>query len=299
MLVEMNNNSNFLSILNPTVGKTLESLAYCVNAIIKYTKGDNRPFVQFNLKDVNGFPVQGYYFDVDRKQTDGFQVKSFNSRPVKITYILGVYDGGGLRLTVENIETYDGPFPIEKFVGSVPDADSALASCNANLAKFLGESYSLPSFFATASYLQVCAGRAGGLSKLSWHSFRILHDFKDIPDVEYSDLLKVFYYTLIFYHEWLETSSKLDVILPSSNLMMINKVVKSVDSPILQNVITESCMSLTGDLKPAHLYAHLVSKTIKSAQRDFDMAYSYASMMPGTTKNVNYGEGDDLLLAKY
>lgn len=287
----------FLDLKNPNFDLSVTSIAYMVSSKQEYTKTEPpRPYVRFNLRDVNGTYIPGWLFDSDRFENLA-EVLAITARsPVEITYKLTNPVNGSIQLYVHNVKRCkEEHFPYDKFLGKVEDCEEMFDICNKWISDKLGEGYRMSATLKLEPFLSICDGRVGGYSHFMFAVLRNMVAFSNGVDVSGESLALVCYKSLELYAEYLRLVDRVQVPLKHMLTNMVSDAVQYGVEEKDKDMVMDALYALVGIGKPGHLYAHLVVNSMNSAKANLDMIYSYPSMVLGSSKKV----GEELWLLKY
>jgi hypothetical protein len=290
--VDGNNGPKYLDSLNLDFRNECQSLAYVLDARIGNSDIVGT-FFRFYLRDVNGFTVTARMFNTSIFDKKGYALSIFKKKPVLVTYTASAY-GGPASLVLSDIQIHEGEFDYGKFLGLVEKSQEYLEHSNNILSSALPSSnYMLPSLWTTESYVDVCNGRSGGMSKLSYMVIKQLFDYFDTPGVEKEKLMVCAYKSLIVFGRYLSIKQVMDV--PMKHQLLEIIYTNSVDLDLtMKNIVADCCAAVIGLGEPQHLYAHIISRTIHTAKDLLNYSFEYPLIEEGSSKRVG-----DKTLSRY
>lgn len=292
-LTKVGNEYGYLDLTKMNFKEESVSIAFMFDIRISATRDVGKPYLSMFIKEVGGNLIRGWMFNKEVFDDMGFTVAMMKRRPVKIWYQAQVRHGS-ISLVVHRVELYNDSFEYEKFLGGIESANDDLKRSNESLKHFgVDPNLVFPSEYATASYVDVCAGRAGGYAKLVWSCIKSLNNYFATPSVDPVQISTIYAKSMNFYAKYLDTLAKSEVVLKHQIMTMVYQAAE-IDDVRLRNIITDVCLSLSGMSEPEHMYSHLIVDTVRKEMSHLDLCFSYALMVEGSTKR----EGEKLI-AKY
>lgn len=296
MIEQLGKDNRFLDIQNPSFKLSVESLAFLADARVRYTKGDLRPYIALSIRDINGHLVSGWMFNVPNLEEQMVSIIDCKKKPVTIYYKVEPREGR-YELKVENVKKYQGAFPFDKFMGSIPHTTQMFDHVQKFLAKNVSADVKMSINLETESFLEICAGRHGGYAKFAYTVFEAIAKYFDSPEVVRAELSLVTLKCLELYANYLRGLANSQVYLPHELLGLISDQKDLGVSPDLQrlnNIITDAGLAVLGIAEPNHPYAHIVKDIMSSTEKLLKITYAYPTMIALSSMRIG-----DKCIAKY
>ena len=241
----------------------------------------SKGFFTFYLKDVNSNVVAGRKFDIADFIATGFEATSLKNKMVDVDFKAQKFNGNW-SLVINTIKISDNTDNLDGFVGKI-DLETDAKFTEKLYSTIYEKVYILPVEYKTLSLHDVCQGRCGGVGKLFTNCVRDLYNYKDLPSVDFTLLMKIFadsFKCFVNYRKQKEmfdvmnTSAALDHLFTIKNLYSNNtELALDVTSAIL------------GLAKPQHLYAHLISDTVEHQLKLLNLVYTNSGLALGSSTN--------------
>lgn len=260
--------------------------------VVDYSAGTSKlkeGFYRLLVKSVDGLTLSAMVFNPIDFINRGLDIAYLKNKFISIGGYPQVYNGK-YSIIVETVDIVDSSIISNEvrmnFLGSIPDIDDIFETMSSLFGKY---NLKLPEVYKYSTYSSIYSGRVGGYVKFISNWLCSLGVYFD----EYGeDLIKLFYYSVIYYNKLLARKAELDVITARDRFDIIRGIPTNISE--VSYVLEDVLMSIFDLSTPEHILSHILYNTFKSNRDLMYLQESWRTMpMGGVLKS------DGLTLRKY
>lgn len=274
--------SNILDVNELTDGGVYTKIAYVHNSTTGWQRND-KGFITFYLKDINGNIIEARLFSVEDFLFSGVKSSSLKKHFVTIQFQAQIFNGSWSLIlkSIELTELQNVAELLPRFIGKIEVDDSRLNNFSM---EFINQN--LPSCYSNTSLDSIADGRLNGYVKMLDIALPSIIGAVDLPGIKESELFSVFFYTAKYYFQLLNHRQELSGFEDFEDYSIFSEIKMSLSDTNYYMLIIDALQSLSSNYEPKSLVSYIVAHSIKVAIFILNASYKLQNVPYGTKTHI-------------
>lgn len=280
-------NKEFLTYSDFQDNTDVEGVCYVVKVDNSISAIDS-PYYRLIVRTVDGMLVPCVVFNIDDFNTLGYKLNFLKNKYIRLKASVREFNSKySLRFLSLKLHEDVTPELTMKFMRSVENLDDYYSDLVSVFSQFVDDKF--PSIIKSKSYPELYKGYMGGYVKFSWEM--MINCQAAASDIEQQDFMKILFYTLIHYNEYLDKVNFSNLVTDSDRIDMVSRI--PIDGHT-SRLIRETFSCLIGLTKPNHLVPVIIVNAFEYIVKMRKVKDDWEMLRPG-----GVSECEGLKLIKY